>query len=164
MKELTKKLNFWYYGAFVKAILVALLGYYCLKYNWLVMTPDAPASVHIYTIIILYVIITIPVALKLFSLYVKKLALITDETEKLARYKKYAQIRITVITLGLLFALFFYYTLQQDSLLWVGGISAISLYFCKPTLVKIENDLEPIAEPKSDKEDDLPENNSTNNQ
>jgi len=164
MKELTKKLNFWYYGAFVKAILVALLGYYCLTYNWFVMTPDAPASVVIYTVIIMYVIITIPAALKLFSVYVKKLTLITDETEKRARYKKYAQIRITVITLGLLFALFFYYTLQQGSLLWVAGISAISLYFCKPTLVKIENDLEPIEEPKNDKEDDLSDNKSTNNQ
>ena len=155
MKQLTKSLYFWYYAAAIKAVIMAALGYACVTQNWFVMAKDAPASVTIYSIIILYVIITTPAALKLFSVYVKKLALVTDETEKLARYKTYAKWRITIITIGLLAAIFFYYTLQQGSLLWVAGISAISLYFCKPTTEKIENDLasttdKPNEEPKED--------------
>ena len=129
MKQLIKSLYFWYYAAAIKAVIMAALGYACVTQNWFVMAKDAPASVTIYSIIILYVIITTPAALKLFSVYVKKLTLITDETEKLARYKTYAKWRITIITIGLLAAIFFYYTLQQGALLWVAGISAISLYF-----------------------------------
>ena len=163
MKELTKKLNLWYYATFIKAILVAVLGYQCVAQNWFTMAPEAPASVVIYTIIILYVIITIPAALKLFSVYVKKLALVTDETKKWRRYKIYAKIRMTVVTTGLLFALFFYYTLQQEALIWVAGISAIALYFCKPTLAKIENDLTPITESKDDDTHASAENKSSNN-
>ena len=155
MKQLTKSLYFWYYAAAIKAVIMAALGYACVTQNWFVMAKDAPASVTIYSIIILYVIITTPAALKLFSVYIKKLTLITDETEKLARYKTYAKWRITIITIGLLAAIFFYYTLQQGALLWVAGISAISLYFCKPTTKKIENDLAsttdtPNEEPKED--------------
>ena len=161
MKNLVKTLNLWYYCAFVKAILVALLGYYCVVEEWFMMPKESPTSVIIYTIIILYVIISIPAALKFFSVYVKKLTLVTDKTKKLARYKKYAQIRIAVVTIGLLFALFFYYTLQQPSLLWVAGISAISLYFCKPTRLKIENELATIEEPKNDEKEDSTEDEST---
>ena len=155
MKQLIKSLKFWYYSAALKAVITASLGYMCVYYNWFIMPKDTPASVAIYSIIILYVIITTPAALKLFSVYVKKLASITDETQKLARYKTYAKWRITVITIGLLAAIFFYYTLQQGSLLWVAGISAISLYFCKPTTEKIENDLAstndtPNEEPNQD--------------
>ena len=155
MKQLTKSLYFWYYAAAIKAVIMAALGYACVTQNWFVMAKDAPASVTIYSIIILYVIITTPAALKLFSVYVKKLASITDETEKLARYKTYAKWRMTIIAIGLLAAIFFYYTLQQGSLLWVAGISAISLYFCKPTAAKIETDLattddKPSEEPKED--------------
>ncbi|HPW89977.1 MAG TPA: hypothetical protein PLJ40_00970 [Paludibacteraceae bacterium] len=141
MEQLSKYLYMWYYAAAIKAVVVAALGYTCVTQNWFIMAKDAPASITIYSVIILYVIITTPVALKLFSMHVSKLATVTEETDKLSRYKTYATWRITIIAIGLFAAIFFYYVLQQKALLWVAGISAIALYFCKPTPEKIENDL-----------------------
>lgn len=142
MKHLAKRLSWWYYAIFLKAILVATLGYFCVLNQWLMFQPEDSISVTIYSFIILYVITSTPLALKLFNNHVQKLVNITDTQEKLEHYERYAKIRLLVVTFGLLTALFFYYTLQQQALLWVAGISAIALYFCKPSLAKIEQDLQ----------------------
>ncbi len=144
MEKLSKTLIFWYYGAFLLAVASATLGYFCLERGWLVIAPQTDANIAIYTILILYVIISTPLILKFFSKKVEKLRALDDENEKLRRYACLAKIRLSIVGFGLITSMFFYYVLCETSLLWLGGIAAVALIFCKPTKAKIEQDLQKI--------------------
>lgn len=138
-----RKLNFWYYGAFAAAVLAATLGYFCLSRGWFVIARQTQANVAVYATLILYVLATTPLVLKFFGRFVARIRLVPDEGERQRRYARLVVARLAVVTLGLAASLFFYYVLQENSLLWLAGISAIALYFCKPTRAKVEQDLSP---------------------
>ena len=150
MEKLRKTLIFWYYGAFVLAVAAATLGYFCVTRQWFVVDPKTPANVAVYTIIILYVIVSTPLILKWFSRMVARLHAVPDAADRCRRYGRVAKVRLAVVTVGLLASLFFYYVLCEQSLLWLAGISAIALYFCKPTRNKVEQDLSDVAMQNSD--------------
>ncbi|MGN0187801.1 MAG: hypothetical protein ACI392_08690 [Paludibacteraceae bacterium] len=141
MEKLRKTLILWYYGAFVLAVFAATLGYFCVTRQWFVVAPKTQANTMIYTFVILYVIVTTPLILKWFSRVVERLRAVPDVADKYRRYGRVAKVRLVVVMLGLLASLFFYYVLCEQSLLWLAGISAIALYFCKPTRAKVEQDL-----------------------
>lgn len=139
---MTKRLLTIYYCTFVAAIVAATLGYFCLSRDWLVIEKGTAANTAIYSIVILYVICTTPLVLKFFRHFVAKIRRIADENVRRKRYICLVASRLAVVTLGLMASLFFYYVLRENSLLWLAGISAIALYFCKPTRDKIEQDLD----------------------
>lgn len=138
-----RKFYFWYYGAFVAAVLAATLGYLCLSRGWFVIERQTQANVAVYTILILYVLATTPLVLKYFGRFAAKIRRLPDETERQRHYVRLVVARLAVVTFGLAASLFFYYVLQENSLLWLAGISAVALYFCKPTSAKVAQDLHP---------------------
>lgn len=141
MKTIHKTLNIWYYSAFVLAILAATCGYFSADNQAINICQKSSLGVGIYSAIILYVIVSAPLALKFFSLAVEKNRAKDDEILRKKKYLRLAKIRLAIVTFGLISALFFAYILGETSLLWLAGISAIVLYLCKPTKAKIEADL-----------------------
>lgn len=138
---MSKRLLIVYYSTFLVAVLAAMLGYFCLSRGWFVVEKGTNANTTIYSIIILYVICSTPLVLKFFGRLVAKIRQIPDEKLRQKRYNCLVVSRLAVVTLGLAASLLFYYVLQENSLLWLAGISAIALYFCKPTADKVAQDL-----------------------
>ena len=142
-----KRLLILYYCTFVLAVVAATLGYFCVKNGWLVIEKGTAANMAIYGVIILYVICSTPLVLKFFGRFAAKIRKIEDEKLRQKRYTCLVATRLGLVALGLVASLFFYYILTENSLLWLAGISAIALYFCKPTADKVDQDLEPDDEP-----------------
>lgn len=147
MKTLQKQLSTFYYSVLVLAVLFAVVGGYFFKENNLVITNNITIDV-LKSIIIVYMLIIIPLSLKIFSTKVKKIAQIDDENEKFAKYLSIAKVRIMLIADIVFIGIFAFFILQKTSIqtpqydfFYIAGIGAITLIFCQPTKNRIENDL-----------------------
>lgn len=138
-------LNFFYYGMLVVTVAAGTLMY------WLVtsgrMAPIDPLSEggkQLQYLVICDVLLTVPLGLYGFSRICKRLAVMEDENEKFARYRKWAALRILVVSSSMLLGIIAYYlTAGYMSMLWCAGIGAIAWYFTKPTAKKIFLELQP---------------------
>lgn len=130
-----------YYVVYITAILSALAGYYILR-NGFNINPQSQVGITLTSVLIVYIIGSVPVALALFNRHTKKLALLTDEKEKFEKYTKAAMLRIIVIGSGLVSGILFFYVMQSQSMIFCAGIAAIGLFFCKPNESKIISDLQ----------------------
>jgi len=139
MKPLQKKLSIFYYSVFVLAVLFAVIGYFFNK-NGLIITNNIFIDVF-KSILIVYMLIIIPLSLKIFSTKVKKIAQMEDENEKFAKYLFLAKIRIAMISIIFLVGIIAFYIINAKDYFYVAGIGAIVLIFCLPTKAKMENDL-----------------------
>ena len=140
MKKTIRDISIAYYAIYITAILGALAGYYILK-NGFIINPQSETGITLSTILIVYIIGSIPIALGLFNIHIKKLALLAVEKEKFQQYTKAAIIRISVIGSGLVSGIIFFYIMQTQSMIFCAGIAAIGLFFCKPSESKIVSDL-----------------------
>ena len=134
-----------YYISLLLAVVAAMIGYHFVYHKHIFFDTNSPASVTYYTIVLWYVIITLPLALKLFSLGVKRLKQIPDDGSREYYYKTYAIIRLAVITLGLVASIIGFYIFQVKHLFWLAGISMIGLILSKPTEKRINVDLTPLT-------------------
>ncbi len=132
-----------YYIALILIIVTAMAGYNLAYTKGIYLATDHPTSVALYTIILWYVIITFPLSFWGFSQLLKRLKDKSEEEQE-KMYSRYAVIRLVVITVGLLASIAGLYMLQQKSLLWLAGIGAIGIIFCKPTNARIEADLDSL--------------------
>ncbi|MDR0830060.1 MAG: hypothetical protein LBN95_08125 [Prevotellaceae bacterium] len=143
MKDLNKKLTINYYAVYFAAVILAVLGYF-LKENNLIIE-NAKIIEIIRYVFILYILISIPLTLKFFSVQVKKIAKIENETLKIAKYLQVSIIRIWLIATNLLLGILFVYVLYQPDnrfdMLYFAAIGAVALFFCRPTKQKTETDL-----------------------
>lgn len=140
MRKILTKLSAVYYAVYVAAIVAALLGFYILKHGYYI-NPLSGIGVTIQSVLIILIIGSVPVALALFHRKTKKWAQIKTEEEKLQKYTRGAILRIAVIGTGLVLGVIFYYLMKSQSMLFCAGISAIALFFCKPTKVKLITEL-----------------------
>lgn len=145
-KELTKQLNWYYYGMMVLTLISATLGY-LLFVRWHVFDPIGTLT-HvgqaIQYVVIADALFFIPMGLYGFKRRVDKIRRIQDETEKYAKYKKEAIIRIILVSNTMVLGIFAFYMLNgYQSMLWVSAIAAIGWYFTKPTPRKIQLELLP---------------------
>ena len=140
MKKTIRNISIAYYAIYILAILGALAGYYILS-NGLIIDPQSQTGITLTSILIVYIIGSIPLALALFNRHTGKLALLADEGEKFRLYTKAALIRISVIGSGLVTGILFFYVMQLQSMIFCAGIAAIGLFFCKPAEGKIVSDL-----------------------
>ncbi len=146
MDKVRTILAWFYYGVMAAAVLVAVLGYYLVVKADFRMDPASDLSLKISYLVILYVILSVPLSLALFNKQLKKIRAIEVENERLRAYLKAGKLRILFIGLGHVLGIFFFYMLQEQSLLFAAGIAVIALYFCKPTQANIEHNLtEPVA-------------------
>ena len=142
-----------YYLSLLCAILAAMIGYHLTYHKGIYFDPESQISINYYTAVLWYVIITLPLSHKGFSLGVKRLKKLPDDGTREYYYKTYSIIRMMVITLGLVASILGYYIFQVKHLFWLAGICIIGLILSKPTTKRIDDDLfsiTPTEEPETD--------------
>jgi len=142
MEKFVKKIYLAYYLIYTVTILSTIIGYIVTLTHGSSVSVQSPLSITLSSIVILYLIVSIPAALALFHRGTKKWAQIEDNYTKLNKYVAGATWRILVIGLGLVMSIVVFYIIRTESMIFCAGISAIALLFCKPTENKIIKDLE----------------------
>ncbi len=144
-QKIARQLNWYYYGMMVLA-LVAMVVMYLLVSNGTVVVIDtmSTAGKVLQYIVIFDALITIPLGLYGFKRMCDKIRNIEDEDRKFSLYRRYAAIRIVLVSNAMVFGIIAFYWLGgYRSMLWVAAIAAISWYFTKPTARKIQIELAP---------------------
>ena len=85
----------------------------------------------------MYVIISVPLGLWIFS---QKLKTLKTKDSVQCFYKKIWLLRLSLISFGVILNVLLFYILKDLSMLYAAAIAAIAFIFCKPTMIKIEND------------------------
>lgn len=133
-EKIIKQLNGWYYG-FMGASLVALTAMYYAFSKGLYMPLDrmSQMGVIVQYVIIFDALITIPLGLYLIKLF---------KPQTLERYRSFATWRIILVSNSMpLGIIAFYWMGGYRSMLWVAAIAAIAWYFTKPTLGKLDQEM-----------------------
>jgi hypothetical protein len=143
--RIVRQINQAYYLVYTTTILSTILGYY------MTMNREAPnvkseLTITLSSLIIMYIIISIPAALALFHRNLKKWREIEDEFLKHKKYISGAKVRLLVVGTGLVASIIGHFILyagtQNMSMIACAGISAIALFFCKPSANKVAAELE----------------------
>ena len=135
-EKIVRQLNWIYYGQMVLALIVLSAMYFAFsKALYEPLDPQSSLGVGVQYAIIIDALITIPLGLYLIK-WLKPLSL--------QRYFKLAGARILLVsnTMPLGIAAF-YWMGGYRSMLWVAAIAAIAWYFSKPTLGKMEAEMNP---------------------
>lgn len=140
MKKTLKLLKLTYYSVYLAAIIAAFSGYTFFK-NGLTIDSKSDAGVTLQSILILFIIGSIPLTLAAFNRMTKKWAEIDNTDEKIKKYQEAGILRIVIIGLGLIVGVVFYYVMQSQSMIFAAGIATIALFFCRPSENKIIIDL-----------------------
>jgi hypothetical protein len=141
MEKFVKKIHLAYYLIYTVTILSTIGGYIVTLTRETSVDVKSPLSVTLSSIVILYIIISIPAALAIFHRNTKKWALIEDNYTKLNKYVAGATWRLLAVGFGLVLSVVVFYILRTESMIFCAAITAIALLFCKPTEAKIINDL-----------------------
>jgi hypothetical protein len=146
IEKVVKRLNLVYYLFYIAALLVAAGGYQLYR-SGASIDPASQAGIAVNSVLIIYIIGSIPIALSLFNKKTKSWAELPSLKEKLVLYEKGATIRILVIGSGFILGVLFFFLMNSQSMIFSAGIAAIGLFFCKPAEVKIISELK-IEDPE----------------
>ncbi len=143
MERIIKQINLFYYLIYTATILVTIIGYILTMSSFEPILMNSPLGISLKSIAIIYMMISIPLALGGFFQQSKKWILISDENQKFNAYKKGAILRLLLVGFGLIINIVCFFVIRTDvSLIYCAGISAIILlFFCKPTVAKMISDL-----------------------
>jgi len=141
MKGTLKKINLVYYAIYSITILSTIVGYLLTSDSLQQISPKSQLSINLSSILIIYILISIPLSLYLFYKNVKKWKLLEDNMTKLDKYEKGSIYRLVAVGLGLIASIAIFFILRSVSIIYCAGIAAIALIFCKPTESKIISDL-----------------------
>lgn len=149
MEKTVKKIGQFYYYIYTATILSTVIGYLLTMNNNSNIDPLSPLGIVLKSVVILYLLISIPLSLAGFHRMTLKWRKIEDEATKLKEYQKGAILRLTLIGIGLIGSIIVFFILRTDiSLIYCCFITGIALFFCKPSVGKI------ISELKLDKTED----------
>ena len=144
-QKIIRTLNVYYYGIMVMTLLAGTLAYFLIMKDY--VTPIDSLSTlgqTIQYIIIFDALITIPLGLYLCKKQCTKLSTLENEEEKFLGYQKAAKLRILLVGNTMIFAIAAFYLMgAYQSMLWVAAVSAIGWYFTKPSVRKMELELQP---------------------
>ena len=144
-KNIIKSLNLYYYGVLILTLISGTLAYFLIIKD--IVQPIAPMSMLgqvLQYAVIFDALLTIPVGLYLCKRQCSKLAELTDETLKLAGYKRAATLRILLVSNTMVFGIAAFYLMgAYQSMLWITAVSAIGWYFTKPSEGKLQAELQP---------------------
>jgi hypothetical protein len=150
-QKIIRTLNVYYYGIMAMTLLAGTLAYFLIMKDY--VTPIDSLSTlgqTIQYIIIFDALITIPLGLYLCKKQCTKLSTLENEEEKFLGYQKAAKLRILLVGNTMIFAIAAFYLMgAYQSMLWVAAVSAIGWYFTKPSVRKLELELQP-AEPNQE--------------
>ena len=144
-KKIIRTLNVYYYGMMLLAMLVATLMYLLLSKGFISIVETYSELGQILQYVVIFdALITIPAGLYLCKRKCSKLALLTDEVDKLKGYKSAAKWRILMVSNTMVVGIAAFYIMNgYESMLWITAISAIGWYFSKPSVDKLQAELEP---------------------
>lgn len=146
IERIVRQINQIYYLMYTGTILSTIIGYYLTMNTENTISVKSNFSITLSSLIILYVIISIPSALALFHRNLKKWRQIEDPFLKDKKYIAGAQLRLLAVGLGLVFSIIGHFILfvhtSNMSMIFCAGIAAIGLFFCKPSTSKVINELE----------------------
>ena len=144
-KNIIKSLNLYYYGVLIMTLISGSLAYFLIIKD--LVQPIVPMSVLgqvLQYAVIFDALLTIPAGLYLCKRQCSKLAELTDETLKLAGYKRAATLRILLVSNTMVFGIAAFYLMgAYQSMLWITAVSAIGWYFTKPSEGKLQAELQP---------------------
>ena len=144
-KNIIKSLNLYYYGVLILTLISGTLAYFLIIKD--IVQPIAPMSMLgqvLQYAVIFDALLTIPAGLYLCKRQCTKLAELTDETRKLAGYKRAATLRILLVSNTMIFGIAVFYLMgAYQSMLWITAVSAIGWYFTKPSEGKLQAELQP---------------------
>lgn len=144
-KNIIKSLNLYYYGVLIMTLISGSLAYFLIIKD--IVQPIVPMSVLgqvLQYAVIFDALLTIPAGLYLCKRQCSKLAELTDETLKLAGYKRAATWRILLVSNTMVFGIAAFYLMgAYQSMLWITAVSAIGWYFTKPSEGKLQAELQP---------------------
>lgn len=132
-----------YYIIYMLTILSAV-GVFMMTYlnvDRTFINPFSSEGRTLYTLLILYLLISIPSAFWMFYRSLKKNQTVEDKFEKLSAYKKAAIIRLWIIGVGLIAGITLYFFMNSLNVIYCAVISAVALFLCKPTTNRIIKDL-----------------------
>jgi len=140
MKTSLKPAIAFYYAIYVVTLIIAAIGsFYASATPWVAADPAVVKT--IYSLLILYLLISIPFSLKWLSTSSKKVRKLTDANEKIKRYRRNICIVLSITAFGLIASLLCFYLFKETSFIYMAGIEIIALLFCKPTEKKMLADL-----------------------
>jgi hypothetical protein len=141
MDRALNKLNLVYYSIFSITILVTVIGYFFVMNGRLSMSVTV-SVVHLSTIILAtYLVLSSILGFGLFYSAKKKLNKIDDEYIKVNTYVNFSNLRLLFIGIGLIGGIIVFYFFRTIPLFICVVISALELFFCKPSTKKILKDL-----------------------
>ena len=144
-KNIIKSLNLYYYGVLILTLISGTLAYFLIIKD--IVQPIDPMSMLgqvLQYAVIFDALLTIPAGLYLCKRQCTKLAELTDETSKLAGYKRAATLRILLVSNTMIFGIAVFYIMgAYQSMLWITAVSAIGWYFTKPSEGKLQAELQP---------------------
>ena len=144
-KNIIKSLNLYYYGVLILTLISGTLAYFLIIKD--MVQPIDPMSMLgqvLQYADIIDALLTIPAGLYLCKRQCTKLAELTDETSKLAGYKRAATLRILLVSNTMIFGIAVFYLMgAYQSMMWITAVSAIGWYFTKPSEGKLQAELQP---------------------
>ena len=130
-----------YYLVLLSAVVAAMIGYFLAVSKGVRITDQAVVT-PVYSVILIYVIASIPFSFWLFSKKLKDIRLIEDKDVQYKEYVRYASIRLILIAVGIVASVICYFLFANMSLFWLAGVEAIAAIICKPTPRRVNNDLD----------------------
>ena len=141
MERLVKQINKVYYLVYTATILALIIGYMATLNKDVAINPLSPTGTVLSSLLIIYMLVSIPASLALFYRYTLKLKKVEDEKLKLKKYENAAILRLIVVGISLVSSIVIFFLLRDISIIYCFAISAISLFFCKPNIAKIATEL-----------------------
>ncbi|MBQ5388361.1 MAG: hypothetical protein IIU55_04725 [Paludibacteraceae bacterium] len=144
-QKIIRTLNVYYYAAMILTLLSGTVAYFLIMKEYVRPIDSLSTFGQILQYIVIFdALITIPLGLYLCKKQCSKLSVLEDEQEKLLGYEKAAKLRIVLVSNTMVFAIAAFYLMgAYQSMLWVAAVSAIGWHFSKPSLRKMELELQP---------------------
>lgn len=154
MKPSLKPAIAFYYAIYAITLTFTAIGsFYAPTTPWI--EADSTLVKTIYSLLVFYLLISIPFSLKWLSINNKKAKKLTDENEKIKHYRRTIYTVLSITAFGLIASLVCFYLFKEKSCIYMAGIEIIVLFFCKPTERKMITDL------LADEEIELPDQDRT---
>jgi hypothetical protein len=144
--RIVRQINQAYYMVYTTTILSTIIGYYLTMNREAAPDVKSELNITLSSLIMIYIMISIPAALALFHRNLKKWREIEDEFLKHKKYISGAKLRLLVVGTGLVASVIGHFILYAGtpymSMIACAGIAAIALFFCKPSASKVAAELE----------------------
>ncbi|PID94638.1 MAG: hypothetical protein CSA89_01005 [Bacteroidales bacterium] len=109
--------------------------------SMLVVAPSQSVVDIVKTILLLYILISIPVSLKIVGVVMKKNSNFATLEVCVRKYTTVSAIRLCLLLFGLLGGVVCYILFYMQDMLYLIGIEVVALLFCLPTYGRVEQEM-----------------------